>query len=105
MCYEFLYVSNGNFVEQVNNIFEKEVYLMVCIGHLNYLYATNIYSIQRLTQLLLAKGLSIHPIEEEEMVDILLNPHTLEFQICYGDRDLLPQLKRKYKSRAPKQKT
>ncbi len=68
---------------------------MVCAGYLNYLHSPDKDCIDAIKDFLSTKGIVVHDLPDEEMIDIIYSKEIAGFQAFYGNPVLLQALKEK----------
>ena len=88
MCYEFVHPCESPVISQIMHLAGEDGCFLICIGHLNYLYCSEINSVQVIRIFLTEKGIALHKLSEREMYSVINHPGIKEWKTFHGSQDL-----------------
>ena len=93
MCFEFTYPRTGPVIDQLTAIVGADNFFMICVGNRNYLYLSDIRSIDVVKGFLLLQGIVIFKISQPDMMKILSLSDTMPIKHFFGSKTLCESFK------------
>ena len=95
MCYEFAHSCQTQLINEFNRLIGRNAYFLICIASLNYYYCDDIVATKRVSDLLKSDGITLHAIEDFDMLSVINEKHVTENHIFHGSIFLLNKFREK----------